>query len=169
MAQNHIQGQNPPIFNPCLEAAEILMRNVLALPSQWRSEAAGAHATPYGWTLRKKNITNVEDVKEQAPSITAPGQRKAKTKICLPVLCPDFRIDLWFLLIVRNIWNRRSLPWSLLTKWCLSVSGNCICYDIYSIRYAERVEISGLPRAAYSNLLLSPRVPLNINIDIGSV
>lgn len=112
MAQNHIQWQNPPIFNPCLEAAEILTGNVLALPSQWLSGAAGMHPTPYGRSLLQKHITDVENVKEQAPSTTALGQRRAKNKtpgwkhpwgICLPVLCLDFRIDLWFLLIVRNV------------------------------------------------------------------
>lgn len=146
MAQNHIQWQNLPILNPCLEAAEIL-GNVLVLPSQWPSGATGTYPTPYGQSLLQKHITDVEVVKERAPSITASGQRRAKTKIpdwrqpwgiCLPVLCLDFRINLWFLLIVRSVWNGRSLLWSLLTKCCLSRSGNCVCCGIYSISYVSK-------------------------------
>lgn len=143
MAWNHIQWQNPPIFREsesswttdgkCPGASKSV-----ALWSCWNA------SHPYRQSLLKKHITDVEDVKEQAPSIRASGQRRAKNKIpdwrhpwgiCLPVLCLDFRIDLWFLLIVRNVWNRRSLLCFLLTKWCLSRSGNCICYGIYSISY----------------------------------
>lgn len=131
----------------------------VALWSYWSTSC------PYSQSLLTlKHITDVKDMKEQTPSIKISGQRRAKNKIpgwrhpwgiCLPVLCPDSRTDLWFLLIVRNLLHRSSLLWSLLTKWCLSRSGNCICYGIYSISYVLKWRNLRLAQGSLCTLICS--------------
>lgn len=142
MALNHIQWQISPIFNQFQATAEILLGNVLALPSQWHSGAAGTHLAPYGQSLLQKHITDV-DVKEQTSSITASGQRRAKTKI------PDWRHPCLFCVRTSGLTSGSCLLSEMSEKGeaCLSHFGNCICYGIYSISYVLKWRFFGWPIA----------------------
>lgn len=109
----------------------------VALWSHWNA------SHPYRQSLLKKHITDVEDVKEQTPSIKASGVEGLKTKSQTGGI-PEAFACLFCVQTLESTSGSCSLSgtsetgeasWSLLTKWCLSRSGNCICYGIYSISY----------------------------------
>lgn len=143
MAWNRIQWQNPPIFNPCLKAAELVMGNVLVLPNQWHSGAAGtrpvltdSHCSRS--TLQMSRIWRSRTLpsKHQArEGLNTKSQTGGIPEAFACLFCVWTSGSASGPAHCQKLWNRRSLLWSLLTKWCLSRSANCICYGIYSISY----------------------------------